>query len=401
MRMKKIAIIGTAGVPSRYGGFETLVQNLVIQWKDQFKLYVYCSGKYYKKEERIEYWNGAKLWYLPLNSNGAQSVIYDIISIFHALFYADTLLVLGTSGGIFIPLVRIFTRKKIIVNIDGQEWKRAKWNALIRKFLKFSEFLAVRFSHADIADNAAIKKYTALNYKTLSYQIEYGADHASSVEATDEDKKQYPFLTSEYCFKVCRIEPENNVHMILEAFSKAPSKRLILIGNWQHSEYGKKLKLQYAVFPNITLMEPIYHQRTLDLIRSNCSVYIHGHSAGGTNPSLVEAMYLGLPVISFNVSYNVSTTCNKATYFKNADELIHKLNTITSYELLQNKYDMKSIADDRYTWEKIANKYACLVYAFNYNYKKRSIVNAVSSLRDRILIRKGISHLKHSKYFFE
>ena len=122
--MKKVAIIGTAGVPARYGGFETLVHQLVGQLNKEFKLYVYCSNTYYKKEERIKHWNGARLFYLPFNSNGAQSIVYDIISILHALFYADTLIVLGVSGGILIPLVKIFTRKKIIINIDGLEWRR-------------------------------------------------------------------------------------------------------------------------------------------------------------------------------------------------------------------------------------------------------------------------------------
>ena len=156
--MKKVAIIGTAGVPSRYGGFETLAHQLVLQLNQEFKLSVYCSGKIYKKHERKKHWNNARLFFLPLNANGAQSILYDFLSIIHALFYADALIVLGVSGGLLIPFVKLFTNKKIIVNIDGLEWRRAKWNKYIKMFLKFSEIVAVKYSDADITDNASFKK---------------------------------------------------------------------------------------------------------------------------------------------------------------------------------------------------------------------------------------------------
>ena len=130
-KLKRIAIIGTVGVPAKYGGFETLVDNLVERLASDYKITVYCSKKNYTKTERVKYYKGAKLVYLPFSANGAQSIIYDIISIFHSLFIADTLLILGVSGGIVVPFVRWFTNKKIIVNIDGQEWKRDKWNLYI------------------------------------------------------------------------------------------------------------------------------------------------------------------------------------------------------------------------------------------------------------------------------
>lgn len=176
--MKKIAIIGTVGVPGRYGGFETLAHHLVLNLNQEFNLSVYNSKLSYGKEERPKFWNGARIFYLPFNANGWQSIIYDILSIIHAVFYADVLVVLGVSGGLIFPFVRLFTNKKIIVNIDGLEWRRNKWNKWVKKFLRFSEKLAVRFSHADITDNAVIKKYTALIYKSLSHEIAYGADHA-------------------------------------------------------------------------------------------------------------------------------------------------------------------------------------------------------------------------------
>ena len=112
INMKKIAIIGTAGVPAKYGGFETLVHHLVPNMSKNYSVSVYCSSKYYKKQNRPVYWKGARLYYIPLNANGSSSIIYDILSMIHAIFYADVLLILGVSGGIFIPFIRLFTNKK-------------------------------------------------------------------------------------------------------------------------------------------------------------------------------------------------------------------------------------------------------------------------------------------------
>jgi glycosyltransferase involved in cell wall biosynthesis len=399
--MKKVAIIGTAGVPARYGGFETLAHQLVTNLNNEFELHVYCSNTYYKKEERVKYWNKARLFYVPLNANGMQSIFYDIVTIIHALFYADALIVLGVSGGIMIPFIKLFTNKKIIVNIDGLEWKRDKWNYFIRKYLKLSEFLAVKFSDADITDNAAIKKYTAFNYKTLSYLIEYGADHTQRVEIEEEDFIKYPFLGNSYAFKVCRIEPENNVHIVISAFAQMPEHKLVMVGNWNASEYGKQLKEKYQNTANILLLDPIYHQRTIDLLRSNCLMYVHGHSAGGTNPSLVEAMFLGNAVIAFNVSYNIATTENKAVYFKDEAELIALITQLTKEQIKANAVRMKEIADRRYTWREIASKYANLIYGFDYRYVKKSIHSSVKVVNENYLLKSGAAHLNNTKMFFE
>ncbi|MGB0522996.1 MAG: DUF1972 domain-containing protein [Flammeovirgaceae bacterium] len=399
--MKKVAIIGTAGVPGRYGGFETLAHQLVLQLNQQFQLAVYCSSKFYSKAERQKYWNGARLHYLPLNANGAQSILYDFLSIIHALFYADTLLVLGVSGGLLIPFVKLFTNKKIIINIDGQEWRRAKWNKYVKAFLKFSEIVAVRYADADITDNAALKRYTAINYKTLSHLIEYGADHTQTEKLTEADYLKYPFLRNPYAFKVCRIEPENNVHMILQAFATLPQKTFVMVGNWQNSHYGQQLKKQFRDYPNIHLLDPIYHQKSLDKLRSNCFLYIHGHSAGGTNPSLVEAMYLGRPIITFDVSYNQVTTEYKAFYFKTAHDLIHQLKHLKIPDYKANAERMKAIANKRYTWKMIAAKYAQLIYAFDYDYQKSAVHAASSKIEYEELLTMGRAQLKSPQLFYQ
>ncbi len=398
--MKKVAIIGTVGVPARYGGFETLAHHLVDKLSKQFKLFVYCSSKAYTKEEQVKEYNGARLFYLPFNANGIQSIVYDIVSIIHALFIADTLIVLGVSGGIIIPFVRLFTNKKIIVNIDGLEWRRDKWNRAAKDFLHFSEKIAVKWSHADITDNEAIKRYTSINYKTLSCLIEYGADHVMEVLPEPSDLEKYPFLKQPYAFKVARIEPENNIHIVLEAFASS-GKALVIVGNWEKSFYGKNLKETFSKYSNLHIMDPIYDQRGLDLLRSNCRIYVHGHSAGGTNPSLVEAMYLGLPILSFDVSYNRSTTENKAFFFKNTTELQKQLFSLTVTDLLKNRRSMKEIANRRYTWGIIAKRYANLVNAFDYKYKKSSVDSKLSKLSPKFLRKNGMSHLRNPTKYFE
>lgn len=398
--MKRVAIIGTVGVPGRYGGFETLAHQLVDNLSDEFKLKVYCSKKAYQANERPKYFKKARLYYLPFSANGVQSVIYDFISIIHALFVADTLIVLGVSGGLLLPLVRLFTRKKIIVNIDGLEWRRAKWNKFAKGFLKFSERVAVKWSHADITDNKAIKRYTSIHYKTLSQLIEYGADHAFPQPITNTLLQTYPFLSENYCFKVARIEPENNIHRVLEAFVNL-AENLVIVGNWEASEYGKNLKKAYKIYSNIYILDPIYDQIELDTLRSNSKLYIHGHSAGGTNPSLVEAMYLSLPIMAFDCTYNRATTENKALFFKTATDLKALISHTTNQNLLSMGLELKNIANERYIWRVIAGKYKRLIYAFDYSYKKQNIVSQLSRLNANWLQYQDLAHMKNPIKYYE
>lgn len=389
---KKIAIIGTAGVPGKYGGFETLADHLVREWEETLDLTVYCSKKVYPKGERPSHYHQAKLVYLPLDANGIQSILYDIISILHALTYADKLLILGVSGGVILPFVKFFTKKKIIVNIDGLEWRRPKWNKWVRRFLKFSEYLAVKFSDADITDNLALKKYTARSYKTLSYLVAYGADHVLPVYVKPTDIEKYSFLLSDYAFKVCRIEPENHVHLLLEAYD-GRDDLLVIVGNWDNSEYGSGLKNKYAAHKNIFILDPIYNQESLDLLRSNAHIYIHGHSAGGTNPSLVEAMYLGLPIFIFDAIYNHHTTFFQAPSFKNKEQLIALIENTSKEELKQIGDQMHLLAQENYTWAVIADKYHQLIRAFDYQYKKKRVKSKWRKLNKKLLAQHSVSHL--------
>lgn len=398
----KVAIIGTVGLPAKYGGFETLTAHLVEELSDQYDFTVYCSSKKYSKEERLEQWNGAKLKYLPLDANGIQSIPYDTLSIIHALFKSDVLLVLGVAGAWLLPFVKLFTNKKVIISIDGIEWKRDKWPLAAKLYLWWAEKLAVRFSHIDISDNESIQDYTSLRYKTISRVIEYGADHTKvNLTPSSQNIEKYPFLTQKYAVKVCRIEPENHVHTILKVFCELQGRKLVLIGNWNNSQYGKDLKAQYSKFENIHLLDPIYNQEMIDLIRGNAYLYIHGHSAGGTNPSLVEAMFLGLPIISNGVSYNRTTTEHKAFYFTNEKELKNIIITLTTQDLENCASQMKKIAERRYTWKKIAKKYSNLIEETFTSKNKTKVYPMISELDRNILEKYNVGHLKNVKLFNE
>lgn len=360
---RSIAVIGSVGLPANYGGWETLSEQLVLNLDKTYDMTVYCSALSYA--ERPEKFGNAKLIYIKLKANGFQSIPYDILSMLRAYRESDVLLILGVSGCIALPFIRLLTKKAIIVNIDGFEWKRAKWSPLIKMFLKFSERLAVKYADRIVTDNKVLQDYVHGEYGVESTLIAYGGDQAIKNDVDEAAVAQFAFLSSPYAFSVCRIEPENNIHLILQAF-KDNGLPLVIVGNWKQSEYGTELQNRYAEVDNLFLLDPIYDPAKLAPLRSNCMLYVHGHSAGGTNPSLVEAMWLGLPIIAFDVSFNRASTEDKAEYFSSATQL-----AMLAQALFQDKKkrhslgrDMHEVADSRYRWQGIASQYDALFQTF-------------------------------------
>ena len=354
--MKKVAIIGTQGVPANYGGFETLVENIIgDNCSDDIQYTVFCSSK--DMPQKIKEHKGAKLKYVCFRANGVQSIPYDIVSMMRSICGYDAILILGVSGCTFLPIFKLFCRKKVIVNIDGLEYRRAKWKSWVKRFLKLSEKFAIRFANVIITDNKGIQDYVREEYGKESTLIAYGGNHALidiTKEREEEILKQYNLEHDCYSISVCRIEPENNCHITLEAF-KNNEKRLVFIGNWNRNGYSKKLKEEYSNFSNITLLDSIYDLDILYTLRKNTRYYIHGHSAGGTNPSLVEAMFFGQPILAFDVIYNRETTKNKAHYYKDIKELQQLIE-----QGVNNGKELKDIAQVQYTWAQIAREYEAL-----------------------------------------
>ncbi|RYG39215.1 MAG: DUF1972 domain-containing protein [Burkholderiales bacterium] len=359
-RKFRIAIVGTVGLPAAYSGFETLAEHLVRYNEDHdlpVDVAVYCSARHFKK--RPNHYRGAEMRYLRLDANNASSIAYDALSMASAIRHGvDAILLLGVSGAVALPLVRVFSKAKVVTNIDGIEWRRDKWRGIAKWVLRHSEYLAVRWSHHVVADNAAIVDYVAETYGRKSAMIAYGGDHAIAVEGAP-----YPGLPPQYALALCRIEPENNIQMILEAFADNPHVPLVFIGNWMRSEFGRELKARYGDNPSLRLLDPIYDVASLRTIREGARFYVHGHSAGGTNPSLVEMMHFGKTTAAFDCVFNRETTDNQALFFANAEEL----RAIMARSMTQDDAScgeaMLHLARERYTWARVGEAYFALLRA--------------------------------------
>ncbi len=348
----KLAIIGSVGVPSKYGGFETLAHQLVEHLSEKIEMTVFCSAQQYTK--RPQYFNNAKLEFIGLNANGVQSIPYDVISILKSFKKNDLLLILGVAGVFILPYVKLFSKVKIIVHIDGMEWKREKWKGYAKYYLKYSEQLALKIADSIIADNQAILENIPEKYHQKTSMIVYGGDHAKRVTLEPKLLKKLEINFDSYAFSVCRIVPENNIRTILNAFRKT-NRPIVFVGNWYDSEYGISIWQDFHEEPFIKLINPIYNQEELDALRSNCNLYVHGHSAGGTNPSLVEAISLGLNIVCFDVSFNRKSLQDLGSYFKDEDTLLEVLNQ----EIAQVDYrkSLQNLAENKYSWKQVVKDY--------------------------------------------
>ena len=357
----KVAILGAVGVPAGYGGFETLAENLVSYHAEvdtPLELTVYCSSKGITAKPAR--YRQAVLRYVALDANGLQSIPYDMIGLLDAVRRGhNRVLLLGVSGAILLPLLKLFTRARIITNVDGIEWKREKWRGLAKHYLWFAERVAVKASDEVVADNQAIAEYLKDAYGCDARVIPYGGDHAVETEA---DAAAASHLPQCYALGLCRIEPENNIAMILDAFDRLQMP-LVFVGNWDRSSYGRELKAKYADHPMISIEDPVYDPAALRAIRDRAAIYIHGHSAGGTNPALVEMMHFGVPIAAYDCSFNRYTTEGRALYFSTAEELCTLILPLSDEVGRSVGEAMREIALRRYTWRKIGQAYFELLQA--------------------------------------
>lgn len=356
----KVSIIGTVGVPACYGGFETLVEQLVKHADgSDIEYTVYCSSPAYAVKHQD--FHDAHLRYVPLKANGVQSIPYDVTSLLRASRDSDVVLILGVSGCAFLPLFRHFSNKRLIINIDGLEHRRAKWSPWVKKYLKMSERMAIKHCDVVITDNKGVQDYVRQEYGKEVELIAYGGDQVLVEMGADEMQRRlasHNLENGEYALAICRIEPENNPTKVLEAFART-GQQLVYVGNWDNSPYSAELHRKYSSYPNLHLLDAIYDIRTLYALRRGCNLYLHGHSAGGTNPSLVEAMFFGKPIIAYDVVYNRESTENRAIYFKTIDDLAALLQKPRKHWEKVGR-DMEGIATRRYRWHDIARQYESL-----------------------------------------
>ena len=356
---KKVSLIGTNGIPAKYGGFETLTEYLAKDLNQYYDLYCYCSKT--PKEKQLKEYHNTTLIYIPLKANGWQSMIYDALSIIDSLIKHDILIVLGFSGVFAFPLKFIF-RKKLIFNIGGIEWHKVRGSSYTAKLevlaKKWFERICVKSSDTVIVDNQVLFDYVKKEYHLDPILAEYGGDHAVYEPINSEISQKYPFLDKSYDVTVSRAQEDMNIHLVIDAYKSIPQRTLVVVSNWEISEYGKKLKTENLnKYNNIILLDAIYDLKILNAIRGNCEIYLHTHSLCGTAPSLTEAMSLKLPVICFDVPTNRASTEEKSYYFKDKESLKEILNSLNQSKIKQLGDNMYEIAARRYTWERIVSLY--------------------------------------------
>lgn len=354
----KVAFIGAVGVPGNYGGFETFVDCCTPALVDSLdEVIVTCDRSKYQTYEPI--WNGVRRIFIPVKANGALSVIHDFLAFFAVFWRVDTVIVLGVSGGIFFPIFRVacaLFNKRLIVNVDGIEWRRTKFSRLKRAFLFISDRCAQFFSHVVIIDNEALRPFLIGSVRDRAQHIAYPGDHiVRKFEQQCGAPEESSFLT------ICRIEPENNCHLLLEAFAQSRRGRYIFVGNWDASPYGRRLKNLYGASPGIELRNPTYDKLELASLREACDVYLHGHSVGGTNPSLVEMLFYDCEILAFDCAFNRNVGGDALRYFSNHDELCAYICTSSEYVRKGTVCNARISVRDLYTVDGISGAYTKLI----------------------------------------
>lgn len=342
--MIKIGFIGSTGIPNKYGGFESFLEHCTpVMVSLGAKVCVTCDARLYKKD-RMPLYKDVERIFIPIPANGFFSIIHDLYAFFAILTRCKYIIVLGVSGGIWFPLFKLIcavTRKRLLVNVDGVEWRRNKHGVSRKYFLKMSDWFSQRFSDVVIYDNASLKDFLIHSAHEKSVCIAYSGDH--SIDS------KIQFSEQEFCLTICRIEPENNIEMLIEGFLLSGGKKYIFVGNWSNSRYGRLLKAKYGVMERIELLEPIYDLERITKLRSECLHYLHGHSVGGTNPSLVEILFYNCRIHCLDVSFNRSTCGNSVSYFSDEHTLADAINgglggSLVDRENLRSSYTSKHIA---------------------------------------------------------
>ncbi|GAA4333164.1 DUF1972 domain-containing protein [Mucilaginibacter gynuensis] len=355
----RIAIIGTRGIPNHYGGFEQCAEYLAAGLaKKGYEVVVYNSHNHPYQEKD---WNGVEIrhCYDPEFKLGTiGQFLYDLNCIKDVRKDKfDVILQLGyTSGSVWGWLL---PRNAVVTtNMDGMEWKRQKYSKPVQKFLQFAEKLAVRYSDHLIADSVEIQRYLSGKYHKPSTYIPYGAivfEQPNTSILADFELEPY-----NYDMLIARMEPENSVEIILDGVAKSNLNRKFLVVGCTDNTFGTYLKDKFKDHHNIIFCGGIYDMGKLNNLRYHSNVYFHGHTVGGTNPSLLEAMASNSLICSHNNKFNKAILGDDALYFANADEVAHSLIAAVKSSGVYNKFlvNNKDKINNIYTCENIINSYA-------------------------------------------
>ena len=358
----KIAIFGTRGIPNHYGGFEQIAQFLSEGLcKKGHEVYVYNSHNHPYQSNK---WNNVNIihCYDPEFKLGTiGQFIYDLnCSLDSRKRNFDIILQLGyTSSSIWNWLFK--KNIKLFTNMDGFEWKREKFSKITMQFLKLAEKLAINYSDVLIADSLAVQSYINSKYSLKSHYIPYGANCFE--KPNKEILCKYNLKSFEYDIIIARIEPENNIKMIIDAFVKSNvSRKLVVIGN-MNTKLAREIKSS-IIDIRVIFLGYISDLNVLNNLRYYSNLYFHGHSVGGTNPSLIEAMASNTLICSHDNIFNKSILQNDAIYFSDKNQLIKIIESCKKSHfknLSSSNYDkIKNI----YSWNNIIYSYEQLLCKF-------------------------------------
>ncbi len=356
----KLAILGARGIPARYGGFETFAERLATGLTRRgIEVTVYCEDI----PERLSSYEGVRLEYRKVPKLGPLStILFDVRCLWHARRRYDVVYMLGYGAAFFCFLPRIW-KKKVWINMDGIEWARSKWNWPARFWLKAMEGVAIQIPDRVIADAEEIGIFLKARYRKTSpiSVIPYGAD----VTETAPDSRlleKWKLSPDDYCLVVCRLEPENHVLEILKGYEQsAADLPLVVVGDHEiDTSYVRRLKM--VKDGRIKLIGTVYDQEKLNALRYHCRVYFHGHSVGGTNPSLLEAMGCGNMVITHDNRFSREVLGESGFYFGTEADIPALLDEALSC----NRRQSISIAAmdrirQRYSWEGVMDSYCSLL----------------------------------------
>lgn len=354
----KIAILGTRGVPNHHGGFEQFASYFsTFLVKKNIDVYVYCSSNHPFKGSDFK---GVKRIVCADPENVIGTVgqfVYDLNCILDARKrHFDIILQLGyTSSSIWHFLM---PKKSIIItNMDGLEWKRSKYNKITQKFLRYAEGLAVKNSDFLVSDSLGIQDYISSKYNKKSAFIAYGADLFENPE--EHMLSAFNLISYQYDMLIARMEPENNVEMIIKGYLDSQSKRkLVIVGNYEATTFGKSLYNKYGANNMILFIGSIYDIHLLNNMRYFSNLYFHGHSVGGTNPSLLEAMASNGLIVAHNNIFNRSILGDDAYYFSEENQI--------SQYISHNKKEESSVCKIANNNEKIRKIYHWDTISYQY-----------------------------------
>jgi len=352
----KIAILGTRGVPNNHGGFEQFAENFSVYLASKnHDVYVYNSHDHPYQDNKFKGVNIIHAYDPEYKIGTAGQFVYDLNCILDSRKRKfDVILQLGyTSSSVWF---RLLPKKAIIVtNMDGMEWKRSKYSSSVRKFLMYAEKLAIKSSDFLISDSIGIHDYIVKKYDRESEFIAYGATVFNN--PNEKVLTKYNVKRNSYCVLIARLEPENNIETIVEGYHASDiTHSLIIFGTL--NDFGEKLQIKYIDDKRIQFVGANYNQDDLNNLRFFSRYYFHGHSVGGTNPSLLEAMASNTLIIAHNNIFNKSILEDNAHYFDNSNDIIESLNQDSLFANKENFAiaNIKKI-NELYSWEIINTSY--------------------------------------------